>query len=210
MTRRQRWEHLVAYYKWVIPVALLVIIGISLCVNYVIQNSKHTVMSGVYVNISLSQDGKAYMTDSYKEHFGYESWREAVKLDEARILDDKINYTNTYNMLMSLALMSGDGELDYLISDMEGFNVLFREGAFKDLRQVYTEQELEAFGDKVIYKANAGTEEKIPVAIDISQTDFAKNNITAYSEKIYFSFSVNTPRLEQAKVFYEYLLAWEK
>ena len=209
MTRQQRWEHLVAYYTWVIPVALLIMIGIFLCVNFFIQNSKHTVISGAYVNISVSKDGKAYMTDGYKEHFGYTSWREAARLDEAKIQSGSANYTMSYNTITKLAAMSGDGELDYLVMDKEGFDILFYQQAFKDLREVYTEQELAALGDCVIYRADSDTEENIPIAIEISQTDFAKNNITAYSEKIYFSFAVNTPRVEQTKAFYEYLFAYK-
>lgn len=206
MTGRERLEHLWAYYKWVILVVLAVILGVSFLVNAIIQKNKQTVISGVALNVTVSEEGRTYLQQGYKEHFELTSWKQQVLFRKMQITEGSENVADSYDNLMNFAAMCSQKEVDYLLLNTGALDSLYPEGALKDLRQVYTQEELDNMGDVVVYKKDKKTEEMIPVALNITDSAFVKENISQKGN-IYFGFVTNTPRLEQAKQMYEFILA---
>ncbi len=210
MTYKEKLEHIWTYYKWVIPVMLVVIMLVSILAASITNLSKVTMMGGISVNVQLSDDGKAYLVEDYKEYMGLTSKRQSVVLSETYIQKaaNAIDYTDNYYALMSLLALCSNEEVDYLILDEEAFEVLLVQGAFLDLTKVYTQEELDAMGDLVIHFRDSESNEVTAVALDITNTAFIQDN-TNESGKVFFAYVANSPRVEQCRDLYQYLLNWK-
>lgn len=210
MTYKEKLEHIWTYYKWVIPVMLVVIMLVSILAASITNLSKVTMMGGISVNVNLSDTGKTYLADDYWEHMGLTSKRQSVVFSETHIDDPKTtaNYIDNYYSLMSLLALCSNEEVDYLILDEVGFQVLLVQGAFLDLTNVYTQEELAAMGDLVVYAKDTEADAVTAVALDITNTAFIQDNANE-SGKVFFAYVANSPRVEQCKDLYQYLLNWK-
>ena len=72
-----------------------------------------------------------------------------------------------------------------------------------------TEEELAQWEGKIVYIEYEGTTERVPVALDISETAFAKDCMPMYGP-YFFTVVYTTPRLQETRDFFDYLLAWEE
>lgn len=210
MTYKEKLEHIWTYYKWTIPVMLVVIMLVSILAASITNLSKVTVMGGISVNVELSDEGKAYLAADYKEYLGLTSKKQSVVLSETYIQNgaNATNYTDNYYALMSLMALCANEEVDYLILDEEAFEVMLVQGAFLDLTKVYTQEELEAMGGLVTYFENSESNEVAPIALEITNTAFIQDNANE-SGKVFFAYVANSPRVEQCKDLYRYLLNWK-
>lgn len=210
MSSTQRITHLWTYYKWVIAVVLVIIMLISIVLSSVTNRSKTTIMGGVAVNVFVSDAGKAYLLEDYREHMGLTSERQSVEFTELYIHtgENSSIYADNYYSLMSLLSLCSGEQIDYLLLHEGAISILLVQQVFKDLRELYTQEELDAFGDRVIWCENTDTGEPMPVALDITDMPFIQNN-TDISGRVFFSYIINSPRTEAAKDLYDYLEAWK-
>ena len=210
MTHKEKLEHIWTYYKWLIPVFLAVVMLLSITISCVTNLNTVKMMAGISVNVNLSDAGETYLREDYKEHLGLTSKKQKVVMTETYIenLVTASDYMDSYYSLMSLLALCSNKEVDYLILDEEGVRVLMVQGAFRNLTEVYTEEELDALGDVVVYKEDKETKELLPIALNITDTPFIQQN-TAANKNVFFSFVANSPRLEETKALYQYLLDWK-
>ena len=117
-------------------------------------------------------------------------------------------YESNYYAVMSLLALCTNQEVDYLILDQTGFEAMLIQGAYLSLDEVYTPEELEAIGEDLVYAQNEGEETPSAIAIDITDIPFVQKNATV-KDKVYFVYVISTPRLEETRAFYEYMLAYE-
>ena len=83
---------------------------------------------------------------------------------------------------------------------------------YMDLRELFTKEQLTKIEDRLIYFQPADenekpTEEKYPVAVDISGLPFF-GEFCDLKEPIYFSAAANAPNIDDLKAFWDYLNAW--
>lgn len=210
MTYGEKLQHIWTYYKWVLVVVLILIMAASILLASIENKRSIMLMGGVSVNVQLSEEGKAYLKDDYMQLVGTGNKREKVVLSHTNI-DDVHNtmvYEDNYYAVMSLVALCTNQEVDYLILDQTGFEAMLIQSAYLGLNEVYTPEEIEAMGDMAVYAQREGEEVPSAVAIDITDTEFVQKNIKT-KDKVYFAYVVSTPRLEQTRAFYEYLLAYE-
>ncbi len=208
MTYQEKLIHIWTYYKWVLVVVLILIMAVSVLLASVQNKRKIMLLGGVTVNVQLSEEGKAYLSEDYLQIIGTGNKRETVALSHTDI--DKVTnvYENNYYAVMSLLALCANQEVDYLILDQTGFEAMLIQQAYLGLDQIYTPEELEAMGENVVYAQNKGEDVPSAVAINITNIPFIQKNAQV-KDTVYFVYVANSPRLEECRAFYEYLLTYK-
>lgn len=208
MTYKEKLQHLWAYYKWLLVVFLCFVMLISVVLTSCNNRQINVIVGGVAVNMDISDAGEEYLTNGYKAYTGSESDKDRASLGYMTLdsVETSVSSDNYVALQSVLALVAGK-DLDYLITNEEAFLILLKQEIFADLRNVYTEEELETMGEAVVYYQEQGSSKKTPVAIDIRNTPFIQENTTA-DGMVYFIFIANSERTEQTKDLLEYLKDW--
>lgn len=209
MSWKQRLDHLWTYYKeylWFVAIAVIVI---CVVVTGSINNSKESLAGGMLVNISIEQEGYNYLSEDYLAHLGG-TGDQVVELDytDFSSLADPTSSEDNYYASMILLARVESGDLDYIILDQFAMEYYITQGVYMDLREFFTQEELDALGGKVIYARQEDEEESWAVAVDISDLPFVQQNIST-EEKTYFALSGSTQRPEICRDMWEYLHAWQ-
>jgi len=209
MTWKQRIDFIWTYYKDIVfVVCVLAIIPIVLLTSFIGQ--KETLFGGMVVNMDMRQNGVTYLTDDLFEMLGGDSKEEYVNL-QANAFDPYSSDTAAnYNQAMAAIGYVEAGILDYMIADEPAMEWYILQEIYMDLSLVFTAEELAEFGERVIYAQPDDGKPKFPVAIDISQTVFAKDCLDCGDDPAYFSFVGPDAKAEQYRDFWEYLMAWEQ
>lgn len=217
MTFWQKVDHLWSYYKEWLLIALLIGIVITITVTSVINANKEYKFKGMMVNLTMSQEGYRYMTDDFLAKIGTGDKNEAVVVDYTNFTDlaDPTSTEDNYGAsLLLIARVSGQ-MLDCALIDQLALEFYLTQDVFGTLSTFFTQEQLDAMGDKVIYAKQEDDEwadetyEPYPVAVEISQMQFFQD-VAPNNEKIYFVLSGNHPDLEAVQAFWDHLNAWEK
>ena len=211
MTFKEKVEHLWMYYKEYLWVAGLVFMALALVVTVITSRTKTTLVSGMMANITISQDGYNYLSSEYQEYLEGDK-KHIVELDYTKfgdMLDAGSGEDSYYSAMVLTARVSG-GLLDYMLLDKFAMEYYITQEIYMDLRQFFTAEELAALKaeDRLIYAQQADKTDAWVVAVDISGTEFAKNNITSQGG-VYFALSGNTQRPEMCRNAWEYINAWQ-
>ena len=211
MTFKEKVNHLWTYYKGTLVVVVIVAMLFSLVSTAVINKSTKTLLAGIGINVNISDEGRAYIADSYKERIGTGGLEKViftqVYMDN---FNDPSNYEESYYTLMSMLALCTESNLDYLLVDDIAIKNLLAHNMFKDLREFFTEEELEEMHDRLVWADTAEDgqpENLVPIAVNISEMPFYEELNT--SAKMYFSVVTNTPRMDTLRDFWDYINAWE-
>ena len=78
MTYGEKLNHIWTYYRWVLIVVLILIMAVSVLLASIENKRTITLLGGVTVNVQLSEEGKAELTDEYLEIIGTGNKRETI------------------------------------------------------------------------------------------------------------------------------------
>ncbi len=209
MTPGERFDHIWTYFKFHI---LVIVFAVAIAVTWIVSvvtPDPEVLLAGVMANVDVTLEGQAYMTDAYYERIGGGK-NQKVMLNGIYFGDVygsfnqyDYNYNTATTILSSIAIQ----ELDYLLMNDDALRFYMSQEILLDLRECFTEEELESLKDKLVYlEMNDGT--RVPMAIHIEDIPFAKMCLGG-QETIFFSLIVNTPRLDTCRDFWDYLNAWE-
>ncbi len=205
MNWKERIVHLWTYYKWVGFTVLAIAAAISIVYGAI--TTTDPLFNGATVNLMLTEDGRAYITDSWKERLSDDP-KDRVELVQLVNPDDAVMMgQDAVSATLQLSIMITAGELDYILMDKEFLGDFSTQEAFADLREILTDEQLKQLGNRVCYYSD-GTN-SYPMAVDISQTEFVQNCMS-YTEAAFVAFPGNTEHMELADDFLEYLFSWEK
>lgn len=211
MSFKDKLHHLWTYYKGALVVLVIIFAICSIVASSCRARNTVTHLAGISLNINLTEEGQNYVRDGF---FAKVSQGGLEKVSYSEVHQDPFTNTATleesYMGLMSLLALATTQDLDYMLMDKVALTNMLPHNIYMDLRNFFTEAELEALGDKVVWM-EMGDEETgytlTPVSVDISDTEFAKT-ATKYGGTVYFSVVVNTPRLDTVRDFWAYLHAW--
>jgi len=206
MTFKQKVSHLWTYYKLWLIVAVLVVMGLSLVTTMIINKSTVTLCSGMLVNIEMSDEGKAYMDGQLFEQLKTGKGLEKVQFNSCEIYkDSSAEAANiNYYTITSLTGLAATGELDYLIVDKYAMDFIVPHEIFMDLRKVFTQQELDAMGNAVVYARSDDTPEDqgTPIAINITNLPYITMTVgPGESDTIFLSFARGSERGLQRQIW---------
>lgn len=210
MTFKEKLNHLWTYYKGSLVILAIIIALCSIITSSCRARNTETILAGISINVMLSDEGQSYVKDGYYELTKTEGLQQVIYTETHQ--DDFSTTTaleDNYTALMSLLALCTAEELDYLfLNDVSVKNLLVH-GVYMDLRNFFTEDELEALGDNVVWMASGPEDEAVymPVAVKVEHIPFIAEHATNISDT-YFSVVTNTPRLEEVRNFWEYINAW--
>ena len=171
-------------------------------------------MSGYLANITLSEDGSAYLKEDYLSHLGGSADSQTVILNstvfggEGYLTSMEANY----NAALAPVLQVTAQEVDYMLLDEVALEFYLNKAFFMDLRQLLNEEELKQL--ELTYYQPVDIDEKpvggsYPVAVDITGTAFAQG-CAKDAKKVYFVAVANGPNKDDIRNFWEYLNSWKE
>ena len=210
MTRKEKLDHLWTYYKGPLALLVILVLVVALVISSCVVHNTKLMISGTAINVILSDEGKTYIQEEYLERIGT-GGREEIYFVESMMDDfnNSASLQDNYYSLTSLMAMAVNQELDYLLLDETALKNLLGHDWYMDLRDFFTAEELEALGDNVIWM-ESGVEENrrlMPVAVKVEHLPFIATHAQNVDDT-YFALTINTPRKETCRDFWEYLNAW--
>ena len=209
MPWKKKLEHLWEYYKWVLVV--LVVVGFILYISIVGYSSARVegLFYGEAVNLDFDTPGVEYLQKGFLEHLGGVKGDQKVSLFMSNlVVGNDSTYDNYYAPLMRTSSEITNGTLDYMLTDSSALTCYFNEEILLDLRELFTQEELDAIGENLVYVLYEETGEKIPMAINVTDSAFMVNRLN-HKTTAYLCFVAGTERLDTCKVFYEYFMAYQ-
>ena len=205
MTLQEKAEHIWTYYRsWVI-VAVAIVMVISILCSSFINLTTTNLVSGVSINVVLQDDGKAYITDGLKEILKTGSGRQEVYF-ETSYANITQNFEETYYLQQNLMALIAGQDVDFLLVDQAGMDLVLSQNPFMDLREFFTQEEMADLKiDNVKISESA---EAVPMLVDITDWPIVKNN--GANSKFYFVVIANSPRLDAVKVAFQHLRNYGK
>ena len=169
-------------------------------------------MAGYLANITLSEDGSAYLKEDYLSHLGGSADSQTVVLSSTYFggEDYLTNMEANYNAALAPVLQVTAQEVDYMLLDEIALEFYLSKAFFMDLRQLLNEEELQQL--ELTYYQPVDIDEKpvgesYPVAVDITGTAFAQG-CAKDAKKVYFVAVANGPNKDDIRNFWEYLNSW--
>lgn len=210
MTWKQRIDHIWTYYKEHMFFAGIILMVIIAMIGSAVNAGKEVLINGIMVNISITQEGYNYLEGDYFEDLNGNKRTQAVRLNYANFssLEDATYAEENYSAAMKLVGLVSGGHLDYIILDQFGMEFYIAQEVYLDLREFFSQEELDALGDRVIYAMEEGATERVPYAVDISELAFVKDTISK-EKKTYFALSGNNPKLDMCRDVWDRLHAWK-
>lgn len=208
MTFRQKIDHLWTYYYWVLVIAAIIAVIISIVATSVKNLNTDVLVAGVFINADVSLDGREFLEDQYFEKLGGIPDKQEIQITNVVFEDpfttQEIEYT--YNATLKVIAMLSAKTVDYMLMDELGMKYYLGQDVFLDLNELFPREELEKFKDDIIYMTYEETGETIPVAINIRNTVFGQKYLNT-DKTHYIGFAANTPRPDACRLLWEYMKA---
>ena len=208
MTFKEKIAHLWDYYKWFAIVAVVLIAATISVVISVKENSKELAFGGAVVNLTVTEEGNAYLKEGWFEKLGGDPKTQKIELDTLYVANLDMPTTDVqYSMagITKLTTMIAGCDIDYVMADAYSVHYLCSSGSFSPLDQVLPQELLAQFEGKLVELDDEG--EKSLIAIDISDLAFVKKHVDS-NDKVYIAFPGNTPRTAETVAFLQYLMNW--
>lgn len=196
MTPRQKLEHIWIYYKIWIAVLLLLIAVAASAISSIRYNSRHQLISGIFLNTTTTAEGYAHLKEDYWQYRGAHP-NQRTELIETRTLDMENLPENDAANLMVVVSMIAAKTLDYVIVDESALNLLDEQEVLLDLRELLPEDTLLDFSTR---ESPTGI-----IAISLRGTAFA-NQFPVLPEESWLAIINNTPDRAETAQFVNYLL----
>lgn len=206
----QKVDHLWTYYKEYLFIVLFVILILVIGVTSFINGSKEAIIRGMLVNTTITQEGYDYLTEDYFSKMGGDASKQLVEMDYANFKDlaDPTNSEDNYSASLKLMARVSSELLDYALVDQMAFEFYLTQEVYGNLLTLFSQEELDAMGDKVIYAMQEENTVRWPVAINLSDSDFVQDAI-GEDTKVYFVLSGRNPNLEACRSIWDHIHAWE-
>lgn len=206
MTWRERIDYIWTYYNVHIIITVSVVALVIAFLSAVLAPKKQVVFGGTTVNVTLSEEGKQYLTQQlFAPMGGTDPAKQEIFCQESTL--GQTGYGDTTGAeIMTLVGDIAAQSLDYIIMDELSMEYLSRGGWFGDVTAELTPGQLEIFADK-LYTVQTEEGEIKPVAIDITDLPFVRD-CAIKAKKVYLVLPGNTERAEKTDEFVDWLLAW--
>ena len=204
---KYKFKYYVGYY-WI---PALVIIGIGIFVFSLIHTmvtAKDSGFTAIFINAAGTPD-----QEEFTERIGIDTDKYEVLFDSSYYIgtDTESYDETTYACIQKFMAVVASGTADVVLGESDVAAIYFNSEMYADLRDYFTDEELEALGDKVIWHTPIDTEtgevigENYPLAIDVTDAPGLTSVPCFYSDKVYFCILANTSHPDYVMEFYDYI-----
>ena len=164
-TPKQKLAYFWYYYKWHVIISVI-IIGMLVSFIYQYVNRKDTVFNAVLLNASLLDQMSSEQPD--------------ITFDTSiRIVEDSMDETSVTSTQKLMVYVAAN-ELDSMITDFDSFQKYANSSLFYDLRDILTEEQLQALEPYFYYVDRA-----VVLAIEAANDDLNSDYIPEYSDPLH-------------------------
>ncbi len=146
---KAHWDYFWEYYKIHTLVVVLVIIFGVLTARDILNEKEHALYCTM-INSGAS-DAQEDAQNKYLEYAGIDSEVYDVLIDMSSIYRTDVIDEMTMATSQKIMAVISAKELDVLAADESTFYFYGNQGTFLDLRDIFSQEELDALGDKVFY-----------------------------------------------------------
>ena len=208
---KYKFQYFWEYYR--VPVIIiLAFAAITISVITTMIKNKPAQFAVAYINAVGTP-----AASSFAEYAGIDESNGLVTFDAGYIIStDPLNITEaTYTSAQKLMASIAGGDLDTMICTGDLCHGYLNSELYADLREIYSDAELEAFGDKVLWGTPTDPEtgevlgENMPYAICIGSGS-AITSVPCYLEEdVYVAVIANAPHKDMVKKFVDYLFEYK-
>ena len=196
MTKLQKLSYFFTYYKWYVIAPIVVILLLLYLGVTIYNNSLPVELSYVILN---AKDPNQVNLDFVGKYEDYHKITCKHKIDKN--VNCKVTYsyfkeheesivTRTDTDYSILSMKGGEGYYDVIIGDMDGLKYCSTSQIISPLQTYFGSDTYQVLEDKMV-KLDNYFGEKTPFALDISDTEFARNLNLGYDE-VYLAFPGTT------------------
>lgn len=213
MPFKDKINHIMTSYTYMVAIIGLVIALLFMSLAGLIFPGPEEILTGFAINVNVSEEGILSITDDFVQLTESEPGNKTTVVEthkikytdnsESMVGEDAIKYME---LLEKISLYLSAQKLDYIITDYGFMDSMNFQDFCVDLTQFLTEDELASVKDLLVYMEVEETGATVPVAVDISGTEFAKAFIS--SKNTCISFAENTKRPDTCRSLLQYILNW--
>lgn len=148
MTFSGKIKYIWDYYKIHIIVAIVVIAALSFFIRDWIRSSRPVYLNAEFMNTVLSYDGDSDITSDFLEYAGVDSEKYNCAIETALNLQPGAGDQMTMASQQKILGLFSAGEIDVMAAPLEVMEFYAPEGAFADLRDLMTQEEIDALEQK--------------------------------------------------------------
>lgn len=207
MTWAQRLDHIWSYYKYYMLFGgVILLVAVAFLSTFFI-NTREVVFSGVFINTDITAEAQTYLTDELLESMDGDPKTQMVDIsyslfeDMETVRELELNYNRSMAVIAQIEAKS----LDYMVMDMTALDYYATRDVFTDLREIIPEDVLDQY--TLIYAREEGSQEEVPVALEITDTSFVQKCTNA-KERVFLAFPGNTGRTYTPAEFLNYITNW--
>ncbi len=208
MSFAEKAEHIWSSFKeYILLFTGFAVIVIGYIVTLV--TAKDPVLTGYTLNVQLSARGEQYITQDFFSSIGGTEQEKVVLVHQTYSKEPsasqlEINAT-VIDQLSGMASVQG---LDFVVTDQTGMELCMALYLYMDLTELLSQEELSALEGKIIYGISEGSDVAYPLALDITDTAFAREHLKAEGN-IYIGMIENSTHMENCRSLWDYLMAYE-
>lgn len=171
-----------------------------------ILSQKETVLSIAYINAFPNVEDEVFIKD-FELYLGLNQKKQQVILDSGYYIDDSSTspYATTYSQKFSTNAMAG--KLDVVLADADYFDFYGKNGFFRDLTHILSEDSLKKYEGKLFYTnlPHDDTNQQVPIGIKIDQAAKILETSSYPNTDAYFGFVADSPHTDTALSYLDYL-----
>lgn len=211
MTWTDRRELVKASLPEILVIGFLVALVVTILLFTLLKDRREVIFGGMLVNTDVNQEGYDYLTSGVLDLFDGDGKKQKAELSNTVVTETtEFSLINgAYNAAMKPVAKVEEGTLDYLVMNENAMMLYMTQYILTDLTQVFSEEELAAFGDRVVYLELEKEAVRYPVAIRVDAVPFIGQCLNT-AEPLYLSFTGSGERAELYRRFWNYLLDWKQ
>ncbi len=150
MTNTQKFDHIYYYYKFhfVFLIVMTFFIG-SLIHTITTQKDPH--FYGLFINVSPNENERNYLSDFYAESFDVNLSKESITFDDTLFLSSGVDSMMDIAGQEKLVALIATSTVDVVATEEETFYSLAYSNMMHDLRDCFSEEELEKYEPYLCY-----------------------------------------------------------
>lgn len=205
LDKKQKWEYYKSYYLGKTIVGIIIFTMLCSFIYEVFIDNKKIIISGCVVNLKISEEGDALLTDEYVEYTNSGNKKEALLSGENYIVFDGSRTKHDYDrIIMSIIAQVSVGEFDYMLLSQTAYDYFLNSEIYTDLRLCITEETINSCKDMLIYEDYMG-EKNVPLAIKLP-SEKLNDKLGITNDTVYLVITQIKPDMERADTFVKYLL----
>ncbi len=200
---REKWAYFWEYYK-IHTIVIIAVTAATISLVHTIVSQKDSALDVALVNTFLKEE-----YDSEQVAADFEAYAQ-IDTEEYQVVIDPdlyVDYEGTdqysYANLQKLSAMAAARMLDVVLTNDTYIDHNSQSGMFTDLHDFFTEEELSAYQDRLLYRDLPEDDKgEVPIAIDVRDSKYMlSDQIPAW-----FCIISSTEKADMAKLFLQFLL----